>query len=401
MKNTNGGIALRKRRFSLLSSGDRWITIAMLGLVIFGSLMIISTQVGMTSNSATYIITAIIKQVAFVVAAFVLYFVVQKFFKFKLIEDVQAGLVLFGVGAMIVPLFMQGQGGSNAWIYIGPISIQPSEFVKPLIIMIVATRFYKAKKNPKLLQKPRELYKWPNIVLLIFSALLVIQRDLGTLVIILMIYIIMFLVPNYPNLERMQRRLVNLMAIGLVAGVLLFYVTDIGETILAQTPFSHIATRIANAKNPYLDVYGEGYQPANALYGIGNANFFGRGFGQSARKFGYLTQADSDYILAIVIEELGIFGFTFIVLGYGLLLSRLFYFAKKTHDTSYRLILIGTAAYLFMHFVLNVGGVSCLIPLTGVPLLFISNGGSSLMAISIALGLCQYCIARIRRKEMA
>ena len=79
--------------------------------------------------------------------------------------------------------------------------------------------------------------------------------------------------------------------------------------------------------------------------------------------------------------------------------ARLFYYAIRTQDTSRKIILIGTGAYLFFHFVLNVGGVGALIPMTGIPLLFISSGGSSLLAISIALGLCQRQISIISAQE--
>ena len=125
---------------------------------------------------------------------------------------------------------------------------------------------------------------------------------------------------------------------------------------------------------------------------IGSGGLFGRGIGGSLRKYGYLTQADNDYILAVIIEETGIFGLGILSLLYGLLIYRFFYYAFKTNEFTYKTVLVGSSAYLFIHFVLNVGGVSGLIPSTGVPLLFISSGGSSLMAAFITIGLCQQCI---------
>lgn len=122
--------------------------------------------------------------------------------------------------------------------------------------------------------------------------------------------------------------------------------------------------------------------------------------GGSSRKFGYLTQADSDYILAIIVEETGIFGLGFIAICYGIILFRLFKYTFITNVVHYKTILVGTAVYLFAHFVLNVGGVSAFIPLTGVPLLFISSGGTALMSAFTAIGMCQYVIVRIRQKEM-
>ena len=186
-----------------------------------------------------------------------------------------------------------------------------------------------------------------------------------------------------------------------LAALIFFGFTDIGTQILAKIPFlSHVATRIQNMTNPFLDIYNEGYQPANSLYGIGSSNFFGRGIGNSMRKFGYLTQAENDYILAVIIEECGIFGLVIIVGFYAVIISRLFHYAFKTNELTYKVILVGIATYISMHFILNVGGVACLIPFTGVPLLFISNGGSSLFAVCLSIGIAQSCIRRIRKKEM-
>ena len=101
-----------------------------------------------------------------------------------------------------------------------------------------------------------------------------------------------------------------------------------------------------------------------------------------------------------LIEELGIGGFLCLVALYGLIEFRLFYYAFKTSEVMYKVVLGGTGVYLFMHFFLNAGGVACLIPFTGVPLLFISSGGTSLISIMLTMGLAQNCICSIRRKEM-
>lgn len=183
-------------------------------------------------------------------------------------------------------------------------------------------------------------------------------------------------------------------------GVVLFGFTNIGNEILKHTSFAHIAVRVENFKDPYNDVYGDGYQPANSLYGIASSNIVGKGIGNSARKYGYLTQADNDYILAVLIEETGIFGLFGLVILYGIIEFRLFYYAFKTSENMYKIILGGAGVYLFMHFFLNAGGVASLIPFTGVPLLFISSGGTSLISVMLTMGLAQNCICAIRRREM-
>ncbi len=123
------------------------------------------------------------------------------------------------------------------------------------------------------------------------------------------------------------------------------------------------------------------------------------GFGQSVQKMQYLPAASTDYILAITVEEFGILGFLVILGGYGVLIYRLFKYALMSKREGYKILYIGTAMYLFIHFVFNVGGVTGLIPLTGIPLLFISSGASSLVSICSAIGIAQAAIARENRER--
>ena len=227
--------------------------------------------------------------------------------------------------------------------------------------------------------------------------ILFLQKDLGTLVVIGMLSVVSFLIPSHKNLRLAQK----ITKIALVCGCafVIFLMTPPGLKIVENIPvFSHVGTRFANAANPFSDPYGDGYQNVQGLVGIASGGLIGKGIGQSKQKFGFLTQADNDFILAIVIEELGIFGLAIIVTGYVIIIQRLFHYAYRTKSEGYKIILIGTAMYIFLHFFLNVGGVSGLIPLTGVPLLFISSGGSALLSIMAAIGISQAVISRIRRQ---
>ena len=223
---------------------------------------------------------------------------------------------------------------------------------------------------------------------------------MGTLVIICFIFLSCIMIPKYAVLQHTQR-LLKLFVYGAIAtAIVLFGITNIGTEIIKHTSLAHIAVRVENFKDPYTDVYGDGYQPANSLYGIASSDIRGKGIGNSTRKYGYLTQADNDYILAVLLEETGVFGLFGLVLLYGMIEIRLFYYAFKTSEDMYKVILGGIGVYLFMHFFLNAGGVASLIPFTGVPLLFISSGGTSLISIMLTMGLAQNCICAIRRREM-
>lgn len=380
---------------------DRKLTLTILALMVFGSVMIISTDVGQTTSNANVVWKTLLKQIVFLGMSITFMKFFTKRFSFRAFQALQPFLCFGLLVAMILPFFFAESGGSHAWIRLPlGLSIQPAEFVKPFMVVLCANTINRTKKEKDLLQSPKELLKVPNLMMILFALELFMQKDLGTLAIIAVTYLVCVEIPSLSILRRIQNIAVAFIVAGIVLGMGLFFITDIGTNLIAQTPFSHVATRIENAKNPYNDIYGEGYQPANSLYAIGSSNVIGKGLGGSSRKYGYLTQADNDYILAVVLEETGIIGFGIIIIFYGLLLRHLFYYAFKTNDMAYKIILMGTATYIFMHFFLNVGGVTALMPFTGVPLLFISSGGSSVIAVCSALGICQNCISQIRTKEI-
>lgn len=393
------------RRFidtiELRKYSDVAINLSVFALILFGTFMIISTNVGQTTTNSTVVLTTMIKQIMFFIAAYGCMWFVNHIFSFRWFHKVEI-LFILGIGVfMMMPFAFAASGGSQAWIRLpGGITIQPSEFAKPLVIVLIANALYQSKQHKGMLKSPFTLFRFPFYGLVIITIFLLLQRDLGTLSIIMMIFFVCILIPDIPSLRKSQKLLKTLFTVAVFSVSLLFGFTNWGLDIIKATPFAHVATRIENAKNPYNDIYGDGYQPANSLYGIASSNIVGKGVGASARKYGYLTQADNDYILAVTIEETGIFGLGLIVFLYGVIIIKLFFYAFKTNEPIYKVVLVGTATYLFMHFFLNVGGVAALIPFTGVPLLFISSGGSSLMAICIAIGLCQQCISQIRIKEI-
>ena len=361
----------------LRKHSDIYINVAVFVLILFGTFMIVSTNVGQTTTNSTVVLTTLIKQIAFLFAAYFCMWIVNHVFSFRWFSKAEMMFILFMSVFMMMPFAFSASGGSQAWIRLpGGITIQPSEFTKPLLIVLIACAVYKAKRNPKLQEKWSKLFRFPIYALVLDIIFLILQRDLGTMSIVAMIFFVCILIPDYPSIQRIQKNLKRLFTVSVLGVVVLFGITDIGTDIIAQTPFSHVATRIESS------------------------NIIGKGIGASARKYGYLTQADNDYILAVTIEETGVFGLGLIVLLYGVIIYRLFYYAFKTNETVYKIVLVGNATYLFMHFFLNVGGVAALIPFTGVPLLFISSGGSSLMAICTAIGLSQQCISQIRVKEM-
>lgn len=386
--------------FALDSKCDKYINWAVALLLLAGTFTIISTNVGKTTSAPNIVPKVLMKQCMFVLCGYIAMWFMNRWFRFKWYSKLENGIIIALLIMLILPLFSAEIGGSHAWILIGGISLQPSEFAKPLMMIICATCLYRAKKNTIMLKEKGHLFikAWAAFIVIFF--IVAMQKDMGTLVIICFIFLSCIMIPRYVVLQRMQR-LLKLFVYGAVAAaIVLFGITNIGTEIIKHTLLAHIAVRVENFKDPYTDVYGDGYQPANSLYGIASSDIRGKGIGNSTRKYGYLTQADNDYILAVLLEETGVFGLFGLVILYGMIEIRLFYYAFKTSEDMYKVILGGTGVYLFMHFFLNAGGVACLIPFTGVPLLFISSGGTSLMSIMLTMGLAQNCICSIRRKEM-
>ena len=345
---------------------DFLMQFAVLILILFGTLMIVSTNVGNTTKDPYIIPKVLAKQLFFIIVSYVLMTFFANNFTMKRAQKL---FPVFGIG-IIIALFstqlFEGVLGSKAWIRIpipglGEMTIQPSEFAMVIVAAIL------------------------------------LQKDLGTLFVLVLLCAICFLIPSHISLRKQQRWV----RLGLIIGCIsiVFIMSEpVIDFLNGIGPLQHVAVRIENALNPFTDPHNNGYQLINGLYGFARSGFTGVGLGNSIQKYGYLTQSDNDFILSIIVEELGIFGLMVVVLGYVVILQRLFYYAFHTKSEGYKVILVGTAMYIFIHFALNVGGVSGLIPLTGVPLLFISSGGSSLMSIMTAIGISQSVISRIRRQ---
>ena len=180
------------------------------------------------------------------------------------------------------------------------------------------------------------------------------------------------------------------MAVGFVFIVLL------GAFVLKDYQLGRIITWLHPLKDPLND----GWQLTNALIAFAGGGLFGRGFGASRQKYGYIAESHNDFISAIIFEELGLVGFLLFLIPYVYIIYKMFDYGFKIENTSSKLVLFGIGTYFFTHLLINVGGVSGLIPMTGVPLLLISSGGSSTLAAMCALGVGQSIIAKYNRDKL-
>ena len=382
---------LKLFKIKMPSKYDRSIHLCVIILMVLGTLMVSSCSVGETIENNLAVIKAIIKQVLFVCVAYLgmvnvaNYFSLEKIYKY--VNFVGFILVIL-LGAC---LLFDGAGGAKSWIYIPlpffEVSIQPSEFMKVYMLICMACYIERSKRMRK--ANWWDITKVPLSFFVIAAIIIYLQNDMGSLVVMALICAICLLLPSHPGLKGFQKLAFG----GIMAGIVLIFVlmTDWGMNLVEHIPFfgDHVAARFEMAANPWTDEFGNGLQLINSLYAFASGGWKGLGLGQSIQKMQYLPAASTDYILAITVEELGIFGFGIILICYSMIIFKLFTYAMMTKREGHKLIYMGTALFIFIHFVLNVGGVTGLIPLTGIPLLFISAGASSLVSICGAIGLCQ------------
>lgn len=384
------------------AKADKGIQIAIYVLVLFGLVMITSATMGVEAGNMGNLIRVVIKQIAFIVFGYIVMNACARLFRLDKLSNQIETIVIVVFFLLLIPLFFKATDGAKAWIPIpvplaGEVTIQPSEFSKLVVILIVAN-YLAGLKSTKI--KAKDLLKGPFAILAsYFIIVMLFQKDFGSFAVMFFIAITCFLTCVHPAFRKIQQRLVALGVAGV--GFIFLILSPIGTSFLEKfSGTSYMIHRFLIAANPFIDQYNTGYQLVNGLVSFSTGGLFGTGFGGSIRKYTDFPAANTDFILAIVVEELGFIGFLVILFCYGLIVFRLLNYATKIENQKAKVILVGVAMYFFVHFVFNVGGVTGLIPLTGVPLLLISSGGSSTLACLMGVGLAQSVISRYRKGEI-
>lgn len=273
---------------------------------------------------------------------------------------------------LLVLVFVPGFGttvyGAARWVDLGIISFQPSEVMKLAIILYLAA--WLSRRGER---HTRDLYEGflPFLMILMVVGFLIIkQPDTGTLGLIFCISLAIFFVSG--------ASLVHLF--GLVLGALAFL-----AILIKIAPYR--MQRFLVFLNPEHDPLGAGYQMTQALLAIGTGGWFGVGLGHSRQKFNYLPEPVTDSIFAVLSEEVGLFGVAIVILLFTAFLWRGIYIAKHAPDMFGRLLATGITAWVVCQAFINIAAISGLIPLTGIPLPFISFGGTSLAILMAAVGI--------------
>ncbi len=265
---------------------------------------------------------------------------------------------------------------AQSWINVGFMNIQPSEFAKLAVIIYLGSVYSKKQGYIDDLNKGLG----PPLSLLGFICFLVfLEPDFGTAAIIFSIGIIVILCSGIS-----KKTIFKLVGLGIG------FLVVISPVIFLARGFIFTRERLSRIEaylSPFKYAQGDGYHLVNSYLAIGAGGVKGLGLGQSVQKLGYLPEPQTDFIMSIIAEELGVFGVSFVILGLAYIVLRGIYIGVKCKDPFGTMLAIGISSMIGIQAFINLGGVSGLIPITGVPLPFISYGGSSLLVLSLSMGV--------------
>jgi len=285
-------------------------------------------------------------------------------------------LYLFCIGLQVIVLFVgDAKNGSQRWIQLGGFSFQPSELSKICVLLFVA---YAVQLAPSSLD-----HFWGFLRVVIYTSLLiglVVIENFSTALVLLAIMVMICFVASRKKLYF----ILSGFAFALIGLIFIFGVSYRGE-------------RIEIWQN--IETHPKGYQILQGLYAIASGGLFGTGLGNSMQKLGYIPEAHNDMIFSVICEELGLFGAIAILLLYILVLWRLFTIAVNSVDLFGGLIAVGVMTHIAVQVIINVAVVTNSIPSTGIPLPFISYGGSSLMVLLMEMGIVLSVSNHIERER--
>jgi len=308
--------------------------------------------------------------IAFILGIIIMFvFTIVNFQQLKNAKNILyfAGMVLL----FLVLVTGQNLRGTTGWFVLGPLSFQPVEIIKIILVIFLADYF---AREGRTLFAFKDIFK-SFIATAIFMVLVLKQPDLGSSVILFSIWLVMLL------MSRVRKRHVAIL-------FLVFLITVTSGWFFVLQPYQK--ERIAVFVNPDLDPLGAGYNIKQSIIAIGSGGFFGQGLGSGSQsQLRFLPEAHTDFIFALIAEEMGFF-MVLIVLGlYSVFFWRILVLAKSSTNDFVSFVCIGFLIMFLAEMIINVGMNLGLMPVTGLALPFISLGGSSLVSKFVAVGILQ------------
>ena len=279
-------------------------------------------------------------------------------------------LLLSTLGLLAVLIVGTEVNGSVRWLRLGPLNLQPSEFAKLSVVLFIAS--YLIRRQKEVIDTIKGFIK-PLAILALISMLLLLQPDLGSTVVIVVIMMGMLFIAN--------ARMISFVgiAVAMLSVIILLIVTS---------PYR--MARVFGFLDPWADPFGRSYQLTQSLMAFGRGGWFGQGLGNSVQKLEYLPEAHTDFIMAILAEELGFIGVSIVIILEFVLVYKAFSIGKRALEKNLIFagyVAIGIAIWFAFQTAVNIGAASGIAPTKGLTLPLISYGGSSLITIAIAVGL--------------
>ena len=348
-------------------SPDYWLGIACLTLIILGMIVMYSISPAIsavTGDTPNFFISRHIVSFLIGVAGFAAIYRV----KLSSLRTVGLASAVLSVLASVVILAISGP--AFRWIKIAGFSFQPTELMKFGLILGLGFFLARQKKNGVI----KDFHKTLKPVLWVLVALgmvvVIVQRDLGSMVVLAGITAAMLFVSTVP----LRPLLLTALAFVVLGGI-----------AVASTPYRR--DRFETFLNPERDCQNQGYHACQALIAVGSGGLVGLGVGKSVQAYGYLPETPTDSIFAIYAEKFGFIGSVVMIGLLGVILLKLFVIATRTSSWESRLVVIGVTAWLGIQASINIGAMLGLLPLKGITLPFVSYGGSSLIFVMLAVGV--------------
>ena len=350
------------------NKSDRILFGTMLALSAFGLLMVYSA----TRSSGS---VGMERQMIFVAAGLTLYAVISNIDYRELKNLIPIVSIAVLVGLFAVYLF-EPVNGARRWIDLGFFKLQPAEFAKVIVILLLAAILSPSNRE----EVGQRQLTWPTVIRAIFivalpAVLVLFEPDLGTTLVFGFILFVMLFVAGAT--WRQMLALAATAALGVVA-VLQFKLLE-----------EYQMNRILVLFRPEIDPQGIGYNILQSRYAVGSGQLFGKGlFAEGTQtSFEYVPEQETDFIFTAVAEQLGFVGGVLVVAAFAVIIWRLLVIAANARDRFGALIAAGLAAMMVFHVFVNVGMTIGIMPVTGIPLPFLSAGGSFYLAMTLALGI--------------
>ncbi|HFU4455902.1 TPA: FtsW/RodA/SpoVE family cell cycle protein [Streptococcus suis] len=376
-----------KRHFLNYSILIPYLILSVIGLIIVYS----TTSATQIINGRDPFRTVINQSLFWGVSLFAIYTIYRMKLSFLRRKAVIYSVILFEVFLLAISRLFTPINGAHGWIPLpGAGNLQPAEYLKLIIIWYLAHEFAKQQADIRTYDYqalikgswiPREFTDW-RVVSLLLLAMVATLPDLGNATIVALIMVVMLSVSGIAY----RWFVTAVLSIVAVSGFVLGTIFILGVETVEKIPlFGYIARRFAAFFDPFGNATGAGLQLTHSFYAMSNGGWLGRGLGNSIEKKGYLPEAQTDFVFSIVIEELGFVGASLILALLFFLIIRIIIVGVRARSPFNSMMALGVAGMLLIQTFINIGGIAGIIPATGVTFPFLSQGGSSLLIISIGI----------------